>query len=244
VVPAVGVGQRHGEVGRLWDHDHRGDDGDGDQPVEEQVADDVGDQGPGVAREEPPPRREEVAEVAELPDGPRLGRWHRRVRVRLVVNGVPPEDPLDLADWVVPGLAPPLLRDPGLEPRRDVAAAGDGGQVVELVEESPARERLEHAQVEGRAPDPAAREAEGGEGSLVRRRLAEQLVEPPQPEGRAGAVLAGRRQGRAPPRAQQRELLGEHLRERPHLGLGIARHVRPPSSRGLPETGEPPRRGL
>ena len=50
--------------------------------------------------------------------------------------------------------------DPGAEPAADVAPAGDGGEVVHVAEEVEVRQPLEHAEVEGGAPNPLAGERE------------------------------------------------------------------------------------
>ena len=53
-----------------------------------------------------------------------------------------------------------MAMDPGGEPAADVASAGDGRKVVELVQKLQARERLQDAESEGRAAYASAGEAE------------------------------------------------------------------------------------
>src|SRR5207253_9184788 len=51
-------------------------------------------------------------------------------------------------------------RGPRVEPAGDVAAAGHGRQVVDMAQQVEVRQRLQYAQVEGRAADAAAGKAE------------------------------------------------------------------------------------
>jgi hypothetical protein len=70
----------------------------------------------------------------------------------------------------------PFARGPAREPRADVAAAGDGGDVVELVEDTVGRalpepgQPLDDAQREAGAADAAAGEAERRALLLVQQR--------------------------------------------------------------------------
>src|SRR5262249_14401220 len=57
---------------------------------------------------------------------------------------------------------------PGAEPAPDVPAAGHRRQVVAVTEDVELRQPLEHAEIEGRAPDTAARESESDEVQVQR----------------------------------------------------------------------------
>ncbi len=55
-------------------------------------------------------------------------------------------------------LAPAFVEDPGAQPAPDVATAGYSGQIVEALEQPAARQRLQDAEVEGRAANASAGE--------------------------------------------------------------------------------------
>ena len=65
---------------------------------------------------------------------------------------------------------------PRREPAADVAAAGDGREIVDRCERADAREALQHAERERRAADAAARETERARAALVHARM--QRVQP------------------------------------------------------------------
>ncbi len=112
-----------------------------------------------------------------------------------------------------------LSRDPRLQPGADVSAARDRGQVVEPVQEIGPGERLQDAEVERRAADAAAREAERGElVTSVPCLLRDVCVDVAQ-RLRLDRVV-GRRE-LLPSRPDARQLLPQHLGERrppPRLG--------------------------
>ena len=131
------------------------------QPDQDHVTQDGAEQGPRVGREQAGPRAQVVAELAQVRDRLRL-RIELRARLE---RG-------QLARHLLHVVADAM--DPGGEPAADVAAAGDGGEVVELGQEPGARQPLENAQGEGGAADAPARQAE--RGALLGQRM-DRLVE-------------------------------------------------------------------
>ncbi len=118
------------------------------EPVEEQVADHGRAERPRVGREEPLARAH-VADVAP--------QTQQRLRLDVVGRPVPGLELLELARRRRIGAR---AMEPGRQPRAGEAAARDGRQIVEAAQHSQARERLQHADAEARAADPAAGEAQ------------------------------------------------------------------------------------
>ena len=134
--PKRNSGQRHHPWQQQQDR-HRGDE---DDEVENEIAQVGGDHRPGIGAEPPQSRREIIAEAAQEPDFLRLfsTRLFHPVRV---------ERGLDIRQ------SPTL--DPRQQPAPDVAAPGNGRKIIELAQQLHLRQRLEHAEIESGAPNPA-----------------------------------------------------------------------------------------
>ena len=147
---------RDGEVRKDEDGEETGDER---EEIEGGVAGDDGEESPGVAGEETFLRGEVVAVPAEPADGFGLDGGVGEAGLAGVVGRFDVgEDIHHLLDGVEGAVA----FDPGGEELMDVAASGDGGEVIELADEVIACEALEDAEGKGGAADSAAGEGEAG----------------------------------------------------------------------------------
>ena len=123
-----------------------------DEPVEQEVADVEGDAGPGIGREGPQPRRQEVAVGAQLLQLGGLGE-----------SFVPCDRvAAALGEGVEDGLIVALVKAPGRQPAADVAAARHRRQIMEMSQQPVGGESLQDAERKGGAADATAGEAERG----------------------------------------------------------------------------------
>ena len=113
-----------------------------DEPVEQQVAQIRADERPGVGREQAQLGRQIIAELPQVAQ--RLRLRLQRILHRLV---------LQLLRHPADGFG---VMDPTRQPAPDVAAAGNRGEVIKLVEQPVLGQPLGHPQREGRAADAAA----------------------------------------------------------------------------------------
>ena len=156
-----------------------------DREVEDEVAQVCRHRGQRVRAEDPRPRGEVVAVAPEE-------RHLLRFLVGVILH----------AELLLHGVDARAM-DPRREPASDVAPARHRGEVVELLEELQLREGLEHAEVEGSAPDPASREGQAQE--LVRRVRLVLKAAGRVRWGRAGRAPRGPSGSRAPPGERPRE---------------------------------------
>ena len=129
------------ERGELRERDRRQDQRHDHEPVQEEIADVERDDGERVGGEQAGVRRQVVAVAPEIGE--------RRGPVRLAVGAQAGKHRL-----VTPAL------HPGHQPGADIAAAGDGREIVEPVQELTPRQALDRAEREGGAADAAPGEAE------------------------------------------------------------------------------------
>ncbi len=122
------------------------------QPVEQHVPHDHRCCGPRVRREQAELRCQVIAVFTQVTD-----------RLRLGLECVRPRELLQLIERLR------VVVHPGLQPTGDVAAAGDARQIVEALQDAEVREMLEHAEIEGRAADTAAGQADGRQRFLLAR---------------------------------------------------------------------------
>src|SRR6185369_4966961 len=177
-----------GEEARHEEHDR--DARDERDEVQEDVAKIDRDERPAIRAEEPEARREVIAELPQKVDRTERGR----------VVAMRPDRIEAFGRMTVRSAA-----DPRRVPASGVPAARHGRQVVEPIEQLEGGESLEHADVEGRAPDSAARKGQTHELRAVR------TLE------NAGAVPSRRfvvRIPNAPHLVDDVELFGEGERER------------------------------
>ncbi len=150
------MGERHHQV---QSRQQRAGREDGQQHAQEQVAHVAGERGEGVGAEQPEARRKVVAVGAQERD---LGR------LLVALAGLARrQELLHLADGRGDSQAAPLPGKQGREPGADVAAARDGGQVVQVAQGLVLRQRLDRAETGRRAADAAAGQRQPDQGQRL-----------------------------------------------------------------------------
>ncbi len=124
-----------------WQGDDEEEQGDEDQPVQRKIAQIDRPPGPGIDREEPRLRIEKVAVAAQEAD-----RRRRRIDLRRLPGSFRLCASTELLDHAGEPLRVTL--NPRRQPAADVAASGDRGQEVDLLEKPGPRERLQYAERE------------------------------------------------------------------------------------------------
>ncbi len=153
---------------RPRDHQPRGHQRQQDEPVEEQVAQEDRHQRPGVGGEQPHLGAHVAAEAPQVLHRLRLGIDRRgRLAAELVLDELDGAALLLLRLLFLRQGLPAHPLDPAGQPAPQIAAARDGGQEIELLEQAVAGEPLDDAEAEGGAADAAAREAERGAADAV-----------------------------------------------------------------------------
>ena len=153
--PRLKDGERAKPRDQSRQHQHEREHADDHRLHEQQVAHVGRHTRQGIGGKQSGSRRKVVAEAAQPPDRVRLCAAPGRCAARI--------------EFLLDGLDPPLALDQCRQPTADVASARYRGQIIQPLQQASLSQCLQHAEIEGRAANAAARQRERQEAAFRRR---------------------------------------------------------------------------